>query len=141
MGSQCNSIMAGCSYLYASTHVRTWKRMRVYNKRECRFNSTKSRACDWSTKQEVKIGRLNTSICTATLLFSQPFFAFTTCKFERVNFKQCTQCVKILPTPHQTVIVILIKLIKCALAFKYHIPRKLGLFYLAFYLATVGARK
>ena len=44
------------------THVRTWKRMRVYHKRECKFNSTKSRACDWSTKREVKIRRLNTSI-------------------------------------------------------------------------------
>ena len=42
---------------------------------------------------------------------------------------------KILPTPQQTVIFIL-TLIQCVLAFKYHIPMKLGLFYLAFSIDT-----
>ena len=108
--------------------------MRVYHKRECRFNSTKSRACDWSTKRGVKIRRLNTSINwhSDTALFTA-LFAFTE-KWERVNFKHCTR-VKILLTPHQTVIFIL-TLIQCVLAFKYHIPLKLGVFY----LATGGAR-
>ena len=76
---------------------------------------------------------IRASICTATLLFSQPFFAFTA-KRERANFKHCT-CVKILPTPQQTVIFILI-LIQCVLAFKYPIPLKLGLFYFAFSIDT-----
>ena len=86
---------------------------------------------DWSTKREVKIRRLNTSINlhSDTALFTD-LFAFTE-KWERVN---CT-CVKILPTPQQTVVFILI-LIQCVLAFKYHIPLKLGLFYLAFSIDT-----
>ena len=96
--------------------------------------------CEFITSANVAragnaIGQQNVraSICTATLLFSQPFFAFTE-KWERMKFKHCT-CVKILPTPQQTINFIL-TLIQCVLAFKYHVPLKLGLFYSAFSIDT-----
>ena len=82
----------------------------------------------------MKIRILNTSINlhSDTALFTA-LFEFTE-KWERVNFKHCT-CVKILPTPQQTVFFIL-TWIQCVVAFKYHIPMKLGLFYFAFSIDT-----
>ena len=86
----------GSSYLYASTHMRTWKRMWVYHKRECRFLQRDGHAIGQQNVRWKLEDWIRASICTATLLFSQPFFSFTE-KWEGVNFKHCVKMWKSSP--------------------------------------------
>ena len=96
--------------------------------------STKSRACNWSTKREVKIRRLNTSINlhSNTALFRDLFLQLLrkgTGEFQTLHL--CEN------PPHvQANSNFILTLFQCVLAFKYHIPLKLGLFYSAFSIDT-----
>ena len=104
-------------YLYASTHVRTWKKMRVYHKRECRFLQRARHAIGQQNVRWKLEDWIRASICTATLLFSQPFFCIYW-EMGTGEFQTLHLCENSPHAPANSNFIL--SLIQCVLAFKYH---------------------